>query len=274
MHDPALGSDADADRFSFGENWLAYAARVDEHAITRAERSLRELLKVDRLTGLRFLDAGSGSGLFSLAARRLGATVVSFDFDEHSVRCTASLKARYFDADPSWRVIQGSVLDEPFVASLGQFDIVYSWGVLHHTGDMWRAIATVAPRTRAGGLFCVALYNDQGRMSRVWRSVKRTYNRLPARLRFLVLWPAFVRLWGPTLVRDTLRGRPLATWREYGRERGMSPVNDVRDWVGGYPFEVATREQVVAFCGSRQFELVNLVSRSGIGCNEFVFRKA
>jgi 2-polyprenyl-6-hydroxyphenyl methylase/3-demethylubiquinone-9 3-methyltransferase len=112
------------DRFAFGANWARFLARVDEARILEAEQSLRAMLKVDSLAGMRFLDAGSGSGLFSLAARRLGADVTSFDYDAQSVACTNALRARYFSNDASWQVLQGSVLDGGFLERCGQFDVV------------------------------------------------------------------------------------------------------------------------------------------------------
>jgi len=270
-HDPALSVDADAHRFAFGDNWLSYLSTLDGDRIEQAERSIRELLRVDTLAGKRFADIGCGSGLFSLAARRLGATVYSLDFDPQSVECARLLRNRYAPFDDGWSIERGSVLDSAHLKSIGLFDVVYSWGVLHHTGDMWRAMHNVTTLVKPGGTLCMAIYNDQGFASVMWRAMKRAYNRLPDRLRFLVFWPSFVRLWGPTFLRDSLRGSPLRTWSRYSRERGMSPLVDVKDWVGGYPFEVATPEQVERFCLERGFTLVNGVRRRGIGCNEFVF---
>ena len=273
-HDPALVSGDDSARFAFGANWLRYVESVDQGPILFAERSIRELLNVDTLSGRTFLDAGSGSGLFSLAARRLGADVTSFDFDENSVRATQQLKERYFPGDARWSIRQGSVLDQKFLEQLGTFDIVYSWGVLHHTGDMWRALGNVTGRVNTNGRLCVAIYNDQGRASVVWRAIKKMYNRLPERLRFIVLWPAFVRLWGPTLFRDLVRAHPTRTWGSYRAERGMSPLIDVKDWVGGYPFEVARPDELVEFFERRDFHVTHSILRSGIGCNEFALVRA
>lgn len=264
---------ADSERFGFGRNWQSFLAILNDQRIAGAEESLRVMLGMKDLHGKTFLDIGSGSGLFSLAARRLGARVRSFDYDPDSVTCTAELKRRYYPDDTGWVVEGGSVLDAEYLKSLGQFDIVYSWGVLHHTGAMWQALGNAVTLVGPGGQLFIAIYNDQGKTSYRWNSVKQLYNRLPNALRFTVLWPAFIRLWGPSVIRDILRGAPLRSWRA-SRVRGMSPWHDTVDWVGGYPFEVAKPEEIFDFCLARGFVLKKLVScGGGIGCNEFVFEK-
>jgi SAM-dependent methyltransferase len=264
------------ERFKFGANWTQFLKLLNDDRIVLAERSLRAMLGVEDLKGKRFLDIGSGSGLFSLAARRLGATVLSFDYDPQSVACTAELKLRYFPNDTSWTVEQGSVLDVDYLRSLGQWDIVYSWGVLHHTGAMWRALENINSLPRPGGALFIALYNRQPFMSRVWLLVKRAYNRLPEGLRWLVLWPALVHLWGPRTIYDLLRGKPFYTWRHYAEHgvRGMSAWRDVVDWVGGYPFEVAKPEEIFNFYRDKGFRLEQLETCGGsLGCNQFVFSR-
>jgi len=265
---------AHGQRFEFGQNWSRFLTALNDDRIIEAEKSLQDYLEVSDLRGKRFLDIGSGSGLFSLAARRLGASVHSFDYDPKSVACTQELRRRYFPEDPNWRVEEGSALDGEYLKGLGQFDIVYSWGVLHHTGAMWPALENAASRVAPGGMLFIAIYNDQGLPSRLWTSVKKAYNHLPHLLKFLVLWPAFLFLWGPATIRDLTTGKPFATWRNYGKHRGMSAWWDVVDWVGGYPFEVAKPEEIFNFYHRHGFNLMQLFTcRGKHGCNQFVFRK-
>jgi 2-polyprenyl-6-hydroxyphenyl methylase/3-demethylubiquinone-9 3-methyltransferase len=231
------------------------------------------MLGVERLDGLMFLDVGCGSGLFSLAARRLGARVHSFDYDPQSVACTQELKRRYYEGDADWRIEQGSVLDRAYLDRLGTFDIIYSWGVLHHTGDMWRALANVAPLVVPGGRLFIAIYNDQGYLSKRWKTIKRIYNQIKWIRPFLLIY-GWIHAWGMNTLLDFYHLRPFSSWRAYKEERGMSPWWDVVDWIGGWPFEVATPEAIFRFYRDRGFRLQELVTRQGYGCNEFVFVKA
>jgi 2-polyprenyl-6-hydroxyphenyl methylase/3-demethylubiquinone-9 3-methyltransferase len=265
---------ARGERFQFGQNWRRFLSTLDEERIHEAEKSLKLMLETETLQGRSFLDIGSGSGLFSLAARRLGARVHSFDYDTDSVACAQELKRRFFAGDADWMIERGSVLDTDYIKRLGQFDIVYSWGVLHHTGAMWQALENAALPVADGGRLFVAIYNDQGIKSRVWRSVKRFYCS-GATGRILVQAIFIPYLIVGSLVIDLLKARnPIKRYTEYKKSRGMSIVHDWVDWLGGFPFEVARPEEIINFYQERGFVLKKLVHcRGRMGNNQFVFTR-
>ncbi len=265
------------ERFEFGKNWAAFLAILDDERIAKAEESLKEMLVVDSLDGKTFLDIGSGSGLFSLAARRLGANVHSFDFDSNSFACTQELRNRYFANDPNWRVEQGSALDADYINSLGKFDVVYSWGVLHHTGEMWRALENAVIPTKPGGKLLIAIYNDTGSQARRWHWIKKTYCRLPRVLKTPFAIAVTIPDEAKRFISSLVRLKPseyIHSWTRYKNGRGMNRWHDIIDWVGGYPYEVATVDQIFDFYKERGFSLAKVKSGGvGLGCNEFVFNK-
>jgi 2-polyprenyl-3-methyl-5-hydroxy-6-metoxy-1,4-benzoquinol methylase len=268
---------ARGERFAFGENWRRFLARLTPARIAQAERSLAEMLACDSLAGKSFLDVGSGSGLFSLAARRLGARVRSFDFDPQSVACTRALQEKYFPGDANWTIDEGSVLDRDYITALGTFDVVYSWGVLHHTGQMWRAMEHAALLVAPGGQLFIAIYNHQPLWTPLNTALKRTYVAAPAPLRWLIAAGSITFHAAGGLVKDLVRLRdPTARYRNYDRLRGMSWWHDQLDWVGGYPFETATPEAVVDFYLARGFEVERLLPcrRGSSGCNQFVLQRS
>jgi len=263
------------DAFEFGRNWQRYVGTyLDRERLQIASDSLREL--VGELAGKTFLDVGSGSGLFSLCAHEAGAAgVVSIDVDPNSVAATSELRERA-GTPASWVVREASILDPGFVAASERADVVYAWGVLHHTGDMWAAIRNAAELVAPGGLICIAIYNrvtgrllDSGR----WWKIKRAYNHAPRPVRRL-MEAAYFCHW----LAHQLRARrsPVRAAREYKRSRGMALRTDLVDWLGGYPYEYATANEVVAFCESEcglRVEKLLPTSPRGTGNNQFVFRR-
>ncbi len=260
-------------RFKFGKNWEYFLNSLNETQIRQAEISLKEMLGITTLKDKTFLDIGCGSGIFSLAAMRLGAKVASFDYDADSVECAKKLRKRFFDKNEDWQITQGDALNAGYLKSLGRFDIVYSWGVLHHTGDMWRALENISDLNPDAGTLFISLYNDQGLESKMWKIVKKSYNVLPGLFKPLILLGIFVRLWTLTILKDSLKGDPFKTLCNYNKNRGMSVWRDLIDWAGGYPFEVARPGQVIAFFEKRGYRSAKVKLCHGSGCNEYVFVK-
>jgi 2-polyprenyl-3-methyl-5-hydroxy-6-metoxy-1,4-benzoquinol methylase len=263
--------------FSFGENWRDFLRRtLDEEQLRFARERTKELLRVEDLQGLTFLDIGCGSGLFSFVAHSLGAKrVISIDVDPLSVDCCRYMKNEAGNPD-NWDILQGSILDRSFLATLSTADIVYSWGVLHHTGDMWQAIRNAAALVRPGGRFAIAIYNrlefntlKSWRGSHKWLRIKRAYNRASKPMKRLMELSLAAKDIGAMVCR--LRN-PLAEIRAYKRHRGMSWWHDKVDWLGGYPYEFASSGEIFTFCHDELgMQLERLRSTSSIGCHEFLF---
>lgn len=258
--------------FAFGRNWKFFLNFFFNDArLEIAQKKLLGFLGCDDLKGTRFIDIGSGSGINSLAAWRAGADeVVSFDIDQRSVEATRAMHARA-GSPQNWRVLQGSILDRAFVDGLGRFDIVYSWGVLHHTGSVWAAMDNASRLIHPDGRFFVALYTPDMSLDpspEEWLTIKQRYNAGgPLRRRRMEL----DYIWHSILHRDA-RNIPslLKRFVNYKNEsRGMALYVDIIDWLGGWPMEFVELHDLMAWAQDRA-GLSLLKIETGEGNNEYL----
>ncbi len=261
-------------RFRFGENWAEFARGLDDRGILGAHEGLVRLAGPDALRGKSFLDIGCGSGLHALAALKLGASrMLAVDFDPLSVATTEKL-LRQHAPDLDWRAERTSVFDlDP--ERHGQFDIVYSWGVLHHTGAMIPAIEKAAAMVAPKGQIILALYRKTP-LCGFWLWEKKLYAKAPAGVqRFLQsVYIALFRL------NFLLRGNDFDTYvRDYRSQRGMDYLHDVHDWMGGYPYESINPGDATSLLNKLGFKIERTFVHAGglglfgTGCDEFVFRR-
>jgi len=252
--------------FDFGSNWEAFSDRwIDAERVDVAVRSLQSLLGRDNLNGVSFLDVGCGSGLFSIAAYRLGASrIMGIDINPRCIEVSERNRDRLAPGAPI-TFQTASALSAESVGALGMFDLVYAWGSLHHTGAMWDAVRNVAARVSIGGALVLAIYNKHF-TSPVWKAIKWLYNHLP--------------MFGQRLMVMLFTGiiyvaKFLVTWQNpLKKERGMDFRYDVIDWVGGYPYEYARAGEIEKVIRGLNFELRRcILAQVPTGCNEFVFIK-
>jgi len=260
--------------FEFGANWRDYSEKIDEDAILQAESGVLKLIPKEDLEGRTFLDIGSGSGLHSLAALRLGAqSVVAVDIDSNSVETTRATLKRHWTGD-NVDVQLVSIL-EPQARDLGMFDVVYSWGVLHHTGAMWEAIERAIEHVAPNGQFVLAIYRKTP-LCWAWKIEKRIFTNGGKLVRALIRAPYIAAYKLKLRASGTDPDKFIA---DYKGQRGMNFYNDVDDWLGGYPYESATEKEIVAFMEKHGLvpefvsELRPFLGLFGTGCSEFRFRR-
>ena len=256
--------------FSFGKNWQNYLKSLTKAKILYAKNSLEEFL--GNVKNSSILDIGCGSGIFSYSMYSLGAKkITSFDIDPFSVECAKYLRNNVKNPK-RWNILYGSILDENFLTELGKFNIVYSWGVLHHTGNMWKAIHNAMTLVEDNGLFLIAIYNKT-KYSKFWLIIKKFYNKIPQigkSLMDIVLFSlSFFIL--PII---NLKS-PFKKLKEYQSNRGMNPMNDVKDWLGGYPYEYASFNEIINYVKSinSDFKLVKSIRTNREANNTYLFKK-
>jgi 2-polyprenyl-6-hydroxyphenyl methylase/3-demethylubiquinone-9 3-methyltransferase len=253
-------------QFDFGSNWAEFSKQhIDRQRLVLACESLQSLLEEKSLSGRSFLDVGCGSGLFSIAAHQLGATkVIGIDVNPRCIEISQANRDFLVPGAPIEFYV-ASALDPERLKSFGNFNLVYAWGSLHHTGSMWNALRNVSECVGPEGILVLAIYNKHV-TSPVWKSIKWFYNRAPGIIqRCMVAFFGVVIYVAKFLV---IRTNPMQ------KERGMDFWFDVVDWIGGYPYEYARREEVEQSVYEQGFLLDRfIVAQVPTGCNEFVFSR-
>jgi SAM-dependent methyltransferase len=268
-------SAAGEQRFAFGRNWSRFVRRnFTQERCDVAKKHILDFLGRESMEGLDFLDIGCGSGIHSLAAWQSGARRVhSFDYDPDSVAAT-KLMWQTAGRPSNWTIERGDVLDSNYIASLGKWNFVYSWGVLHHTGRLWQAVENAQSTVADGGIFYIALYSSDAPLQaspEFWLEVKQKYNRSGYLQRQRMVW---WYVWNFMLDKKLRNVNQFVKHAmQYKFQRGMDLFTDIRDWLGGWPMEFAADQETVDFLEQRHgFALVNVTT--GQACSEFLFRRS
>lgn len=253
--------------FQFGKNWESFLKTISEDQIRSALQDIEQWIGKENIAGKTVLDIGCGSGIHSLAFYMLGAkSIDSFDYDPFSVKTTKSLWEKY-NKPANWNVFQGSILDSELIKRLNSYDIVYSWGVLHHTGEMWKAIDNAASLVKKGSYFWISIY-AKGPNYLKQLHLKRKYNAASSIGKTWLEYNYIFKLMGWRLIHLK---NPF-NWNEK-ITRGMDTYHDIIDWLGGLPYEVASEDEIVQFCANRGFILKRIKVLGEGGCNIYVFSR-
>ncbi len=259
-------------QFDFGKNWKAFSREaLTSVKIDQAKADFMHLLDGVPLKGKTFLDIGFGQGLSILLARYYGAKVVGNDINP-TCRDALALTAKALKTTTDIRICMGSILDTSVCDLVRKespdergFDIVHSWGVLHHTGNLKKALETAMSLVTQEGYCVLALYNTHW-TSWIWRIIKWTYCKSPKCIqKFLValLYPVI------------MIAKAIVTRQDpFKQSRGMDFYFDVVDWVGGYPYEYMTVDECKAVFKKANFECIRVIEATvPTGCNQFVFKR-
>lgn len=254
-------------RFEFGKNWTSFSSDcLDEKSLEKAHKDFDRLFSGIRLKGKKFLDIGFGQGLSLLLAQKAGAEANGIDVDEDNLKAFSNTALFFKDVQKPDVSIR-SILDDNYVSLEleGSYDIVHSWGVLHHTGDMSKAIYNSARLVRKNGFLVISIYNRHW-SSAVWLMIKWIYNFAPREIRRMMVFFAYPIIYLAKFI--VTFDNPIKM------HRGMDFYHDVIDWVGGYPYEFASPDEITQKMRGLGFELVRFIpSQVPTGCNEYIYKK-
>ena len=261
---------------NFKENLLT---EFDKERLNESIEFIQYYLEIENLNNKTFLDAGCGSGVFTLATTELGANVRAFDLDDVAILNTKELLKEYGHPVSDEKITLGNILDPKFIESLGTYDYVMCWGVSHHTGEMWKSLDLIAQTVNIGGKIHLGIYNKadgwgfypDGRFgpSPFWNKIKKFYSSMP---NFIQLSIDKLATFGIILLHILTLNNPIKKLKENER-RGMNWQSDLKDWLIGYPYEYATPEEVFEFMKERGFQLEKIRTNNGLLTNNYVFKR-
>lgn len=250
--------------FSFGDNWKNFLQTVNEKEIIKAKSNIQQMLGPDTVVGKNIIDIGCGSGIHSLSYLLLGAnSVFSFDYDKNSVEATQQVWTET-DKPSNWKIEHGSILDDRYISKFEKFDIVYSWGVLHHSGNMWKAIENAFKLVKPGGYIWLSLYCRTNTYKKDLK-LKQKYNKANRLGKSLMESKVILHL----MISLLIRFQNPFKWNKK-KERGMNTYHDIVDWLGGLPYEVASADEILQYGLKKGFKLIKITT--GEACQDYVFK--
>ncbi|HEX2957324.1 MAG TPA: class I SAM-dependent methyltransferase [Chitinispirillaceae bacterium] len=261
-------------QFDFGKNWASFSrSALSTIRIETARNDFNNLFSGIPLKGKTFLDIGFGQGLSLLFANEAGAVTVGNDINP-SCYDAINESARFFNLSSiTFPLILGSILENTTIENIQRalerkmlFDIVHSWGVLHHTGGMYDALSKAMNLVARGGYFVIAIYNYHY-TSLLWRFIKLIYCKSHPCLKKLMITVFYPLI---AAAKFAVTGK-----NPFKKDRGMNFYYDVIDWIGGYPYEYASKQKIINYCEEYGFTCIRCVDADvPTGCNQFVFYKS
>jgi SAM-dependent methyltransferase/uncharacterized protein YbaR (Trm112 family) len=175
---------------NFGFEWTEYARHGWDEPVFNIQREqkifhYKSLLRQDQFEGQLVLDAGCGNGRYTYWAAQYGGKVIGIDLG-------AGVDAAFDNTGtlPNVQIVQADIFNLPFADSI--FDVIFSIGVLMHTGDAQRATKALIQALKPGGSLTVHLY---GRGNFIYEWVDHTIRRRTTKLSIPELQHLTRRLW-------------------------------------------------------------------------------